>query len=50
VGGVEDDAEDYELKVWAGVIPLRLVADAPIRDERCDLAIQTPAYALRFLG
>src|ERR1043166_6299361 len=50
VGGVEDDAEDYELHVWAGVIPLRLVADAPIRDERCDLAIQTPAYALRFLG
>src|SRR5271167_483767 len=38
-GGVEDDAEDYALSVWAGIIPLRLVADAAIRDERCDAAI-----------
>jgi uncharacterized protein len=44
-GGVEDDAEDYALGVWAGVIPLRLVADAPIRDERCDPEIPTPSYA-----
>ena len=35
-GGVEDDAEDYAFPVWAGIIPLRLVADAPIRDDRCD--------------
>jgi len=48
IGAVEDDAEDYALPVWAGVIPLRLVADAPLRDGRCDLAIPTPAYALNF--
>jgi uncharacterized protein len=48
VGGVEDDAPDYELPVWAGVIPLRLVADRAIRDERCDAAIPTPDYVLNF--
>jgi nitroimidazol reductase NimA-like FMN-containing flavoprotein (pyridoxamine 5'-phosphate oxidase superfamily) len=49
-GGVEDDADDYALSVWAGIMPLRLVADAPLRDERCDPAIPTPAYAQNFRG
>jgi nitroimidazol reductase NimA-like FMN-containing flavoprotein (pyridoxamine 5'-phosphate oxidase superfamily) len=47
-GGVEDDAGDYALSVWAGIIPLRLVADAAIRDERCDASISTPGYAANF--
>ena len=47
-GPVEDDAEDYALKVWAGIVPLRLVADAPIRDERCDPSLPIPAYAINF--
>ena len=45
VGPPEDDAPDYALPIWAGVIPLRLAAGAPIRDERCDLGIALPAYA-----
>jgi uncharacterized protein len=49
-GGVEDDAEDYAFRVWAGIVPLRLVADAPERDERCDAGIATPEYATRFRG
>jgi nitroimidazol reductase NimA-like FMN-containing flavoprotein (pyridoxamine 5'-phosphate oxidase superfamily) len=49
-GGVEDDAEDYALRVWAGIVPLRLVAEAPIRDERCDASLATPAYAVNFRG
>ena len=48
VGGVEDDAGDYALQVWAGIVPLRLAADAPIRDERCDASLATPPYALNF--
>jgi uncharacterized protein len=48
VGDVEEDAPDYELPVWAGVIPLRLLADDPIRDSRCDGAIPTPDYVLRY--
>jgi nitroimidazol reductase NimA-like FMN-containing flavoprotein (pyridoxamine 5'-phosphate oxidase superfamily) len=47
-GPVEDDAEDYALRVWAGTIPLRLIADSPIRDEKCDSSIPTPAYALHY--
>ena len=48
VGPVEDDADDYALPVWAGIVPLRLVTDAPIRDERCDASLPVPAYTLNF--
>jgi nitroimidazol reductase NimA-like FMN-containing flavoprotein (pyridoxamine 5'-phosphate oxidase superfamily) len=48
VGGVEDDAEDYALQVWAGIVPLQLVAEAPVRDERCDASLATPASAMTF--
>ena len=47
-GPVEDDAPDYELRVWAGIVPLNQVAGAPIRDERCDPAIPIPGYAEHF--
>ena len=47
-GDVEDDAEDYALHVWAGVIPLRLVVDAANRDARCAASIPTPAYAVNY--
>jgi len=47
-GPVEDDAPDYALPVWAGVIPLALTQGAPIRDERCDPSIPTPAYAKQY--
>lgn len=47
-GPVEDDADDYALRVWAGTIPLRLVADPPLRDEKCDASIPTPGYALNY--
>jgi uncharacterized protein len=49
-GGVEDDAEDYALPVWAGIVPLQLKADAPVRDERCDPEIPAPIYATNFRG
>ena len=47
-GPVLDDEEDYALPVWAGIVPLHLQAGAPIRDERCDPAIPTPAYAANY--
>ncbi len=37
-GGPIDDEEDMDLPVWAGVVPLRLAASAPVQDEH-----QTPA-------
>lgn len=33
-GPPEDEAEDYELDVWAGVVPLRLTAGAPEPDPQ----------------
>jgi uncharacterized protein len=44
-GPVQDDEEDYALPVWAGIVPLHVQAGTPMRDERCDPAIPTPAYA-----
>jgi nitroimidazol reductase NimA-like FMN-containing flavoprotein (pyridoxamine 5'-phosphate oxidase superfamily) len=47
-GPVEDDAPDYSLPVWAGIVPLRLTPGAPVRDERCEAAIPLPDYLARF--
>ena len=47
-GPSEDDAPDYALPIWAGVIPLQLIPGAPNRDERCDPSIHTPAYAAHY--
>jgi nitroimidazol reductase NimA-like FMN-containing flavoprotein (pyridoxamine 5'-phosphate oxidase superfamily) len=35
-----DDEEDYELDAWAGVIPLRLTAGAPLADPRLASGIE----------
>jgi uncharacterized protein len=43
-GGPLDDAEDYELPVWAGTIGLRLVAGSPEPDERLLPGVACPAY------
>src|SRR5713226_6856052 len=43
-----DDEEDYGLPTWAGVIPLRLVANAPIPDPRLPAEIDPPPYALDY--
>jgi nitroimidazol reductase NimA-like FMN-containing flavoprotein (pyridoxamine 5'-phosphate oxidase superfamily) len=48
VGPPEDDAEDYALRVWAGVVPLTLAVGAPIRDARCDASIPVPAYVTEY--
>lgn len=43
-----DDEEDYQLPIWAGVIPLRLVADEPLADPRLPEGIEAPEYALKY--
>ena len=39
-----DDEEDYAMNVWAGVVPLRLVAGEPVADPRLPEDIQVPVY------
>jgi uncharacterized protein len=43
-----DDEEDYELPVWAGVIPLKLGADKPVADPRLPAKVPIPEYAARY--
>jgi nitroimidazol reductase NimA-like FMN-containing flavoprotein (pyridoxamine 5'-phosphate oxidase superfamily) len=42
-GPVVDDEEDYSFPTWAGVVPLEMVAGAPIADARLDAAHGVPA-------
>jgi len=43
-----DDEEDYELSVWAGVVPLSIAAGPPIGDDRLPADIEVPEYARRY--
>jgi nitroimidazol reductase NimA-like FMN-containing flavoprotein (pyridoxamine 5'-phosphate oxidase superfamily) len=43
-GGPLDDAEDYNLPVWAGTVGLRLVAGTPTPDERLLPDVKCPSY------
>ena len=43
-----DDEDDYDLPVWAGVVPLRVVAGEPIPDPRLPDEIAAPDYALKY--
>jgi nitroimidazol reductase NimA-like FMN-containing flavoprotein (pyridoxamine 5'-phosphate oxidase superfamily) len=43
-----DDEEDYELAVWAGVVPLRLTALEPIPDPRLKVDAVLPGYAAAY--
>ena len=43
-----DDEEDYELPVWAGIIPLKLAAARPIADPRLPAGTPIPEYAHRY--
>jgi len=40
-----DDEDDYNLPVWAGVIPLRLIAGVPVDDPRLSTNTAVPKYA-----
>ncbi|MGD0545307.1 MAG: pyridoxamine 5'-phosphate oxidase family protein [Candidatus Acidiferrales bacterium] len=48
-GPPKDDAEDYELPIWAGVVPLTIAPAAPIDDPRLKAGLEPPAYAKKYL-
>ena len=47
-GGPVDDEEDYELPVWAGVLPVRLQAQPPVPDSRLAEDLAVPQYLRQF--
>jgi len=49
IGPPIDDEEDYDLPIWAGVVPLSLSAGVPIADERLIKAIEAPRYATHYI-
>jgi nitroimidazol reductase NimA-like FMN-containing flavoprotein (pyridoxamine 5'-phosphate oxidase superfamily) len=42
-----DDEEDYGLQAWAGVVPLRFEAKAPLRDPRLSAEVKDPRYVMQ---
>ncbi len=47
-GNPVDDEEDYDLDVWAGVIPLNLTTAAPIDDDRLKSGIAVPRNVMNY--
>lgn len=47
-GPALDDEEDYELPIWAGVIPVSLLAGPPIPDPRLKPESKVPDYVLGY--
>jgi len=45
-GGPLDDPEDLTIPVWAGEVPLSLVAESPIPDTRSAQTPELPAYII----
>ena len=39
-----DEEADYALRVWAGILPVRLEAQTPVADARLATAIEVPRY------
>lgn len=46
--GVDDEPEDYDLNVWAGLVPLKQVAEYPISDEGLPQKMEIPEHVLDY--
>jgi len=46
--GVGDEPEDYNLDVWAGLVPLKQVAEYPIPDEGLPQKMKIPKHVLDY--
>lgn len=49
VGPPKDDEADYELPVWAGVLPIKQIIDTPEDDPRLEAGIQVPDYVQEYI-
>jgi uncharacterized protein len=43
-GGPKDEPEDYDLPIWAGVLPLTVVPGAPLPDPQLRFRLEPPTY------
>jgi nitroimidazol reductase NimA-like FMN-containing flavoprotein (pyridoxamine 5'-phosphate oxidase superfamily) len=47
-GNPKDEEEDYDLPVWAGILPLALEPGEPIPDSRLNPGIRVPPYVSKW--
>jgi nitroimidazol reductase NimA-like FMN-containing flavoprotein (pyridoxamine 5'-phosphate oxidase superfamily) len=47
-GGPKEEEDDMDLPVWAGVVPLSLVAGAPVPDPELRVDAPVPPYAVDY--
>jgi uncharacterized protein len=47
-GGPKDDAEDMDMRIWSGQIPMRTVTEAPISDPDVPAGVGVPGYAANY--
>jgi nitroimidazol reductase NimA-like FMN-containing flavoprotein (pyridoxamine 5'-phosphate oxidase superfamily) len=43
-GGPKDDETDYDLPIWAGVVPLTMTPGEPVQDAELRVDVAVPAY------
>lgn len=48
IGDPKDDEEDYEMNIWAGVLPLTTVPGEPIDDSRLKSKMPVPEHVSRY--
>ena len=46
--GVADEPEDYELPIWAGIVPIKQVAEYPISDDQLIDGVEIPNHVLDY--
>lgn len=46
--GVADEPEDYELPIWAGIVPIKQVAKYPIADDGLPKKMEIPKHVLDY--
>ncbi|WP_405568184.1 pyridoxamine 5'-phosphate oxidase family protein [Polaribacter sp. Asnod6-C07] len=46
--GVADEPEDYDLNIWAGVVPIKQIAEYPIADEGKPKSMEIPQHILDY--
>lgn len=46
--GVDDEREDYELDIWAGLVPIKQIAGYPIPDQGLPQKMDIPKHVLNY--
>lgn len=47
-GGPKDDAPDYDLPIWAGVVPLTVTPGEPVQDAELRVEVAVPEYLAEY--